>query len=81
MTQKEKIFFLKRLPPAENELFWKLFEDKGTKEIAGDLRKNIRTVSSQARSIYQRLGVATRIGLILRWFEEEIEDKILTDRQ
>ena len=79
MTQKEKIFFLKRLPPAEHELFWKLFEDKGMKEISVDLRKSLKTVSCQAASIYRRLGVASRIGLILRWFEEEIGDKILTD--
>lgn len=56
-----------RLSPREKGLLNHLLSDKTEKEIAENLHLSLATVRGYTKSLYQKLGVRGRVGLISLW--------------
>jgi DNA-binding CsgD family transcriptional regulator len=57
---------LLQLSPREMEIANCIFDEKSTKEIAKSLGISVHTVQSHLERLYRKLGVCSRVGLVLR---------------
>jgi two-component system response regulator DegU len=56
-----------KLTPREQEIVWKLFSGKSTKETAWELNISEKHVKNRLTRIFKRVGVCDRTQLILRF--------------
>jgi DNA-binding NarL/FixJ family response regulator len=61
---------LATLNPAQARVYQLLLTDRSEAEIARALRRPFNTVHSQAKTIFQKLGVRSRYGLLLHVLDQ-----------
>ena len=75
-TQGQWLIIAERVELSRRELaiVRLVFEDAQERTIAGELGTSINTVRTQLKRLYWKLGVRSRVGLVLRIVREHLTD-------
>jgi DNA-binding CsgD family transcriptional regulator len=76
LTEEQWLRVARRLAvsPRELQIVKLVFEDESEKTIAKQLGISLHTVHAHLKHLHQKLGVQSRVGLVLRVFREGLND-------